>query len=74
MPHFLVRIGGDVDRVAGFLAVAGIQNLRTEEGVRARLSAEDGEKAVQRVRAALEGESFTVAVVTPEPETRRDPP
>jgi hypothetical protein len=42
------------------LAVDGIQNLVADEGVTARLVAEDGERAVQRVRAALEGQPFAV--------------
>src|SRR6187200_3197920 len=67
MPYFLIRIGGSVDRAAGLLAVAGIQNLVEEKGVSARLRAEDGEQAVQRVGAALEGEPFTFEEFRPEP-------
>ncbi|HXF00297.1 MAG TPA: hypothetical protein VN458_08110 [Solirubrobacterales bacterium] len=59
MPHYLVDVRGDAHRAAGLLALAGIQNLVAEEGVIARLSAENGERAVERVRAALEGEPFT---------------
>jgi hypothetical protein len=61
MPCFLVWIRGDPGRAAGLLAVHGIQNLVADEGVTARLVAEDGERAVQRVRTALEGEEFTIA-------------
>jgi hypothetical protein len=43
-------------RAAGLLAKAGIQNLVADKGVTARLVAENGEKAVQRVRAALVGQ------------------
>jgi hypothetical protein len=68
MPYFLVCIRGDPARAAGLLARAGIQNLVADEGVTARLVAENGEKAVQRVRAALEGEPFTV-----EDEARLEP-
>jgi hypothetical protein len=60
MPYFLVGIRGDPARAAGLLAKAGIQNLVADEGVTARLVAENGENAVQRVRAALEGEPFEV--------------
>jgi hypothetical protein len=56
----IARVRGDPARAAGLLAKAGIQNLVADGGVTARLVAEDGEKAVQRVRAALEGEPFTV--------------
>jgi len=59
VPHYLVDVRGDAHRAAGLLALAGIQNLVAEEGVIARLSAENGERAVERVRAALEGEPFT---------------
>jgi hypothetical protein len=73
MPYFLVRIQGDPHQAAGLLAVAGIQNLVADEGVTARLVAEDGEKAVQRVRAALEGEEFTIAEAQPESEPAASP-
>ncbi len=44
------------------LAKQGIQNLVHDapRTLTARLSANDGESAVRRVRAALEGEAFTV--------------
>jgi hypothetical protein len=65
MAYYLVRIEGDPARGAGLLALAGVQNIADLDGapgtLTARLSAADGESAVQRVRAALEGESFTVA-------------
>jgi hypothetical protein len=70
MPYFLVWIRGDPARAAGLLAKDGIQNLVANKGVTARLVAESGEKAVQRVRAALEGELFTVAEA--QPESHRD--
>ncbi len=66
MPYFLIDIEGDADRAAGLLAVNGIQNL-VAEGVTARLVAEDGERALQRVRAALEGEGFTIGDAQLEP-------
>jgi hypothetical protein len=73
MPYFLVWIRGDPARAAGLLARAGIQNLVANEGITARLVAEDGERAVQRVRAALEGESFTVAEAQPESQQAAPP-
>jgi hypothetical protein len=65
MPYFLVRIRGDADQAAGLLAQAGIQNLVSFDStfarrVSARLPAENAEKAVERVRGALEGEELTV--------------
>jgi hypothetical protein len=60
VPHYLVDVRGDAHRAAGLLALAGIQNLVAEEGVIARLSAKDGESAVERIRATLEGEPFEV--------------
>ena len=54
MPHFLVAIRGEDARAAGLLAVAGIQNVVTDDGIAARLRADDGEQAVERVRAALD--------------------
>ncbi|MEK6271471.1 MAG: hypothetical protein AABM42_02335 [Actinomycetota bacterium] len=64
MPYFLVGIRGDPARGAGLLAKAGIQNVvHLDDAPRtltARLSAADGESAVQRVRSALEGEAFTI--------------
>jgi hypothetical protein len=60
MPHFLVAIRGDPARAAGLLAVAGIQNLVTSDGIAARLRAADGEHAAERVQDALEGEPLTV--------------
>ncbi len=60
MPHFLVAIYGDPARAAGFLAVAGIQNVVTDDGIAARLRADTGEGAVERVQAALDGEPFAV--------------
>jgi hypothetical protein len=62
MPYFLVEVRGDPARAAGLLARQGIQNLvhDSPRTLTARLSADDGESAVRRVRAALEGEPFTV--------------
>jgi hypothetical protein len=74
MPDFYVGIRGDPDRAAGLLAKAGIQVVGSHaywvgpgsaedapvKGSTARLDAEDGEAAVERVRAALQGEAFTV--------------
>ena len=68
MPYFLVGIRGDPARAEGMLALNGIQNLVADEGVTARLAAEDGERAVGRVRAALAGEPFTI-----EDEAREEP-
>jgi hypothetical protein len=81
MPYFVVEVRGDPARAAGFLALQGIQNLvRVQHtspegsaddapGLMARLSADAGASAVQRVRAALEGEPFTVEHdPRPEPE------
>jgi hypothetical protein len=71
MPHFLVPITGDPDRVAGLLTKAGIESVGRFAGDRdpaqraslrlmaARLSAESAELARERVRAAV-GEGFTV--------------
>jgi hypothetical protein len=55
----------------GLLAVAGIQNLvRTDPAYGAvaiaRLSAEDAESALGRVRSAFDGEPFTVEEAVPE--------
>jgi len=55
-------------RGAGLLAKAGIQNLVADEGATARLVADDRGTAVQRVRAAMEKEPFTV-----EDEARLEP-
>jgi hypothetical protein len=62
MPYFLVEVRGDPARAAGLLALRGIQNLVHDapRTLTARLSADDRESAVQRVRAALDGEPFTV--------------
>jgi hypothetical protein len=62
MPYFLIEVRGDPARAAGLLAKSGIQNLVHDapQTVTARLSADDGDTAVRRVRAALEGEPFTV--------------
>ena len=62
MPYFLVEVRGDPARAAGLLALQGIQNLVSDapRTLTARLSADDGEGAMRRVRAALEGEPFTV--------------
>jgi hypothetical protein len=73
MPYYLVGIRGDPARGAGLLAKAGIQNLVANEGITARLVAEDGERAVQRVRAALEGEPFTVEEAQPESQQATPP-
>jgi len=59
-PHFLVAIRGDPFHAAVLLAVAGIQNAVTSGGLAARLQADDGEGAAERVRGLLEGEPFTV--------------
>jgi hypothetical protein len=80
MPYFLVGIRGDPARAAGLLAKTGIQNVvhmqhTSPEGaaddtprLSARLKADDRESAVKRVRAALQGEPFTI-----EDETREQP-
>lgn len=62
MPYFLVEVRGDPARAAGLLARQGIQNLVHDapQTLTARLSADDRATAVGRVRAALEGEPFTV--------------
>jgi hypothetical protein len=64
VPAFLVPIEGDAARAAGLLAVAGIQNLVHTAEVPptaiARLIADDGKQAVQRVSSALDGKEFTV--------------
>ncbi len=62
MPYYLVEVRGDPARGAGLLARQGIQNLVADasQTLTARLSADDGDTAVRRVRAALEGEPFTV--------------
>jgi hypothetical protein len=60
MRYFRIRVEGDAHRAAGLLAKSGIQNLVDDEGVTARLVAEDGQRAVPRVQEALEGEPFTV--------------
>jgi hypothetical protein len=62
MPYFLVGIRGDPAHAAGLLAKSGIQNVVDDAPrmLTARLSADDGASAVQRVRAALEGEPFRV--------------
>jgi hypothetical protein len=69
VPYFRVEIKGDVARGAGLLARAGIQNVVDDapRTLTARLSAQDGEAAVSRVRAALKGEAFRV-----EPEARQE--
>ena len=62
MPYYLIEVRGDPARAAGLLARQGIQNVVHDapRTLTARLSADDGESAVRRVRAALEGEPFTV--------------
>jgi hypothetical protein len=62
MPCFLIEVRGDTARAARLLGWQGIQNLVHDapQTLTARLSADDGETAVRRVRAALEGEPFTV--------------
>ena len=62
MPYFLVEVRGDPARAAGLLALRGIQSLVHDapRTLTARLSADDGESAVRRVRGALEREPFTV--------------
>jgi hypothetical protein len=62
MPYYLIEVRGDPARGAGLLARQGIQNVVHDalQTLTARLSANDGESAVRRVRAALEGEPFTV--------------
>jgi hypothetical protein len=74
--HFLVEIRGDTYRAMGLLAKAGIQNLRSLDPeargmVSARLSADDPDAAVERVRRALDADGlgaagFTVGDVRPE--------
>jgi surface antigen len=63
--YFLVGIRGDSDRAAGLLAKAGIQNVVAKDAVvggdiAARLSAQDAEAALERVRRALESEPFMI--------------
>jgi hypothetical protein len=62
MPYCLIEVRGDPARAAGLLAKSGIQNIVHDapRTLTARLSADDGASAVQRVRVALEGEPFTV--------------
>jgi hypothetical protein len=75
MPYFLVGIRGNPALGAGLLARSGIQNLVSLDDapgtLTARLTADDGESAAQRVRAALEGEAFTVEETQPEPQQPR---
>ena len=64
--HFLVEIIGDPHRAAGLLAKAGIQNLRSLDPaargmVSARLSADDSDAAVERVRRALDADGLGAA-------------
>jgi hypothetical protein len=87
MPYFLVTIRGNADRAARLLAKARIQNVPSQSvwigpdgsaeyppfpSVSAGLSTDDAESAVRRVRAALEGEPFTVEDAREEPESSRD--
>jgi hypothetical protein len=60
--YFLIEVRGDPARAAGLLAKTGIQNVLHDapRTLTARLSADDGDTAVRRVRAALQGEAFTV--------------
>jgi hypothetical protein len=58
--HYLVPIEGDADRAAGLLALAGLQNIREGQQTVARVRADDEEKAIARVRVALESEPFLV--------------
>jgi hypothetical protein len=71
VPYLLVPIEGDATRAARLLAAAGIQNLvkvpePTADGTEslpiavARLQASDAPSALDRVRAALREEPFTV--------------
>jgi hypothetical protein len=64
VPYYRVTVRGDPARAAGLLAAVGIQNVVSlddaPQTLTARLSADDGESAVQRVRSALEGEPFTI--------------
>jgi hypothetical protein len=59
--QFLVTIIGDHHRAAALLAKVGIQTLFNPmdvDRVIARLSADDPDAAVDRVRLALEGDAF----------------
>jgi hypothetical protein len=47
-------------------AFAGIQNVIAGDGIAARLRADDGEGAVERVRDLLAGEPFSVEGAQPE--------
>jgi hypothetical protein len=54
-------------------SAASSRDLVADEEVTARLAAEDGERAVERVRAALGGEEFTVAEPQPESQQAASP-
>lgn len=67
--HYLVTIIGDPYRAMGLLAKAGIQNTfdPSPEGrgrVNARLSANDPDAAVERVRRALDADGLGAAGFT----------
>jgi hypothetical protein len=67
--HYLVTILGDPHRAAGLLAKAGIQNVRSLDPaargtVSARLSADDPDAAVERVRRALDADALGPAGFT----------
>jgi hypothetical protein len=72
--HYLVTIIGDPARAAGLLAMAGVQNMRgplDRDRITARLSADNPETAVDRVRRALSADGlgdagFEVGDVRPE--------
>jgi hypothetical protein len=74
VPRYFVGIHGDPGRAAGLLAKVGIQNVGSSaywvgrgsaedapvKRATARLSADNPEQAVERLRAALAGEPYTV--------------
>ena len=68
MPYYLVTARGDGARGAGLLAQHGLQNLGWTDGeIRALVSAESAEEAVERAGAAL-GEGYVVEEARPEHE------
>ena len=61
MAYYLVPVAGDRARLAGLLALNGIENVVGEDGgLVARLAAPDPQKARVRVLASLEGGDFEV--------------
>jgi hypothetical protein len=68
MPYYRVTVRGDPTRASGLLGLAGIENVvagprdphAPGRTLIARLPADNGELAVQRVRAALMDDAFNV--------------